>query len=72
MERGSFSSRMHYSMANPIKEPNLEKLVQFLRINIKMDGKSSPSMSSVAISPAFVISPIDTPNEKTHPVATIR
>jgi hypothetical protein len=71
LERGSFWSRVHYSMANPIKEPILEQLVQFLGINIKMDRKSRPPMASIPISPASVISAIVAPTEKTHPVATV-
>jgi hypothetical protein len=71
MERRYFWSRVHYSMTNPIKEPILEQLVQFLRINIKMDGKSRPSMASVPISPASVISAIVAPTEKSHPVAAV-
>jgi hypothetical protein len=58
-------------MANPIKEPNLEQLVQFLRINVKMDRKSSPPMASVPFSPASIISAIVSPTEKDHLVATV-
>jgi hypothetical protein len=71
LERGSFWSRVHYSMDNPIKEPNLEQLVQLLRIIVKMDRKFRPPMASVPISPPSVISAIATPIE-THPVATVR
>jgi hypothetical protein len=59
-------------MTNPVKEPKLEQLVQFLGINIKMDGKSRPSRTSVPIFLASVISAIATPTEKTHPIETIR
>jgi hypothetical protein len=63
-------SRVYYSMTNPIKEPNLEQLVQFLGINIKMDGKSRPSRLLVPISPAFVISAMIAPTEETHLVGS--
>jgi hypothetical protein len=66
LERGYFWSRVHYSMANPIKEPNLEQMVQLLRIIVKMDRKSRPPMASVPISPASVISTIAAPTEKYH------
>jgi hypothetical protein len=56
-------------MANPIKEPNLEQLVQFLRVNVKMDRKSRPPMASIPISPASVILTIVASTEKSHPVA---
>jgi hypothetical protein len=55
LKRGYFWSRVHYSMANLIKEPILEQLVQFLRINVKMDRKFRPPMTSVPISPTYVI-----------------
>jgi hypothetical protein len=71
LERGYFWSRVHYPMANPIKEPILEQLVQFLRVNVKMDRKSRPPMASIPISPASVISTIVASTEKAHPVATI-
>jgi hypothetical protein len=58
-------------MANPIKEPSLEQLVQFLRVNIKMDRKSRPPMASIPISPASVISTIVASTEKSHHVAII-
>jgi hypothetical protein len=51
----SFRSRVHYYMANLIKEPILEQLVQFLRINVKMYRKSRPPMACIPISPASVI-----------------
>jgi hypothetical protein len=54
MEMGYFWSRVHYPMANPIKEPILEQLVQFLRVNIKMDRKSRPPMALISISPVSV------------------
>jgi hypothetical protein len=56
LERRYFWSRVYYSMTNPVKEPILEQLVQFLGVNIKMYGKSRPSRTSVPISPASVIS----------------
>jgi hypothetical protein len=71
LERRSFWSRVYYSMTNLVKEPNLEQLVQFLGINIKMDGKSRPSRPSVPISPASVISSMAAPTEETHPVAVV-
>jgi len=58
-------------MANPIKEPNLEQLVQFSRVNVKMDRKSRPPMALILISPASVISTIAASSEKSHIVATI-
>jgi hypothetical protein len=71
LDRGYFLSRVQYSMVNPIKESILEKLVQFLRINTKTDGKSRPPMALISIFPASVISSIAASTEKTHPVATI-
>jgi hypothetical protein len=58
LERGYFWSRVHYPMSNPIKEPNFEKLVQFLRVNVKMDRKYRPPMASIPISLASFISTI--------------
>jgi hypothetical protein len=63
LERRYFWPRVYYSMTNPVKEPILELLVQFLGINIKMDGKSRPSRPSVPISPASVISSMVAPTE---------
>jgi hypothetical protein len=58
-----FWLRVYYSMTNPVKEPILEQLVQFLGINIKMDGKSRPFRPSVPISPASVIYAMASPTE---------
>jgi hypothetical protein len=71
LERGSLYSTVHYSMANPIKEPNLEQLVQFLRISVKMDRKSRPLMALIPISSASVILAIVVSTEKAHPVAVV-
>jgi hypothetical protein len=71
LERRSFWPRVYYSMTNLVKEPILEQLVQFLGINIKMDGKSRPSRPLVPISPASVIFSMATPTEETHPVALV-
>jgi hypothetical protein len=70
LERGSLYSRVHYPMANPIKEPSLEQLVQFLRVSVEMDRKSRPPMASIPISTASVVSTIVASTKKTHPVAT--
>jgi hypothetical protein len=70
MKRGYFWSRVHSPMTNPIKEPSLEQLVQFLRVNVKMDRKSRPPMALVPISPASDISTTVASTEKSHPVAT--
>jgi hypothetical protein len=72
LKKGSFWSRVQYSMANPIKEPILEQPVQFLRINVKMDRKSRPPMASIPISPASIISTIIASIEKSHSVAEVR
>ena len=58
LEGGSLWSRLYYSLLDLVKEPNLEQLVQFLGINIKMNGKSRPSRPSVTVSSASVISAI--------------
>jgi hypothetical protein len=71
LERGYLWSIVHYSMANPVKEPNLKHLVQFLRVSVKMDRKSRPLMASIPISPTSVISAIAPSTEKAHPVETI-
>jgi hypothetical protein len=71
LERGYFWSRVHYPMANPIKEPILEQLVQFLWVNVKMYIKYRPPMASIPISPAYVISTIVASTEKSHPVETV-
>jgi hypothetical protein len=63
MEMRSFWPRVNYSMTNLVKKPILEQFVQFLGINIKMDGKSRPSRTSVPISLASVISLIVAPTE---------
>jgi hypothetical protein len=56
-------------MANPIKEPSLEQLVQFLWVSVKMDSKSRPHMASITISPASVILTIVASTEKSHTIA---
>jgi hypothetical protein len=71
LERGSFWLSVYYSMTNPFKEPILEPLVQFLGINIKRDGKSRPSRTTVPISLASVISSIVAPTKKSHHVAIV-
>jgi hypothetical protein len=71
LEGGSLWSRLHYSLPDPVKEPNLEQLVQFLGINLKMNGKSRPSRPSVPVSPSFVISAIVAPTVETHPVVAV-
>jgi hypothetical protein len=58
-------------MANTIKEHILEQLVQFLRVNVKMDRKSRPSMALIPMSPASIISTIAASTEKSHLVATV-
>ena len=58
-------------MANLIKEPNLEQLVQFLWVSVKMDRKSRPHMALIQISTASVIFSIVVCTEKSHHVATI-
>jgi hypothetical protein len=71
LEGGSLWPRVYYSMTNLVKKPILEQLVQFLGINIKMNGKSRPSRTSVPISPASVISSMAAPTEETHPIAIV-
>jgi hypothetical protein len=58
-------------MANAIKEPNLEQLVQFLRVDVKMDRKCRPLMASISISPTSVILTTAASTEKSHPIATV-
>jgi hypothetical protein len=58
-------------MNNLVTKPSLEQLVQFLGINIKMNGKYRPSRTSGTISPTSVISTMVSRTEETHPVATI-
>jgi hypothetical protein len=58
-------------MANPIKEPILEQMVQLLRVNIKIDRKYRPSMTSIPISHASVILTIVASTKKDHPVEKI-
>jgi hypothetical protein len=64
LERGPLWSGMQDTMANQIKKPSLKQLVQLLWINIKMNRKSRPSMASIPISPASVISTIVASTEK--------
>jgi hypothetical protein len=71
LEMGSFYLRVHYSIPNPIKEHNLEQLVQLLRVRVTMDRKYRPLMASIPISPTSVISAIVSSTEKTHPIATV-
>jgi len=71
LKRGPFRSMMQYPMANQIKEPNLKQLVQLLWINIKVNRKLRPPVSSMPVTPASVISVITSPTEKTHLVAII-
>jgi hypothetical protein len=71
LEMGYLWLRVHYPMANPIKEPFWQQLVQFLRVSVKMDRKFRPPMASVPISPASVISTSVVSIEKSHSVATI-
>jgi hypothetical protein len=70
LERGSFWSRVHYPMSNRIKEPNIEQLVQLLRVSVKIDRKYRPPMASIPISLASFISTIAS-TEKSHPVEKI-
>jgi hypothetical protein len=62
---------MQDTMANQIKKPILKQLVQLLWINIEMNIKPRPSMASLPVTSASVISSITRSTEKTHPVATI-
>jgi hypothetical protein len=62
---------MQYPMANQIKKLILKQLVQLLWIIIKVNRKSRPSMASLPVTFASVISAINAPAEKTHPVAII-
>jgi len=71
LERGPLWLWMQDAMTNRIKKSILKQLVQLLWINIKMNKKSRPSMASIPISPASVISTIATSTKKTHHVATI-
>jgi hypothetical protein len=71
LEGGSLWLRVYYSMNNLVKSPILEQLVQFLGINIKMNGKSRPSRTYIPISPASVISTMAYPTEETHPIAIV-
>jgi hypothetical protein len=71
LEGVSLWSRLYYSFPDPVKEPILEQLVQFMGINIKMNGKSRPSRPSVPVSPSSIISSMAAPTEETHPVVSI-
>jgi hypothetical protein len=64
----SLWSRLYYSLPDPVKEPNLEQLVQFLGVNIKMNGESRPSRPSVPVTSSSIISSMAAPAEETHPV----
>jgi hypothetical protein len=72
LEGRSLWSRLYYSFPNPVKEPILEQLVQFLGINIKMNGESRPSRPSVLVSSSSIISTMSAPTEETHPIAIVR
>jgi len=61
-------SSLYYSFPNPVKEPILKQLVQFLGINIKINGESMPSRLSILVSSSSIISSMDAPTEETHPV----
>jgi len=71
LEGRSFWSRLYYSLPNPVKEPNLEQLVQFLGVNIKMYGKYRHSRISVPISSTSIIFAMVSPTEETHPVEIV-
>jgi hypothetical protein len=71
LEGRSLWSRVYYSFPNPVKEPKLEQLVQFLGINIKMNEESRPSRTSVLVSSSSIISSMAAPTEENHHVAVI-
>jgi hypothetical protein len=64
----SLWSRLYYPLPNLVEEPNLEKLVQFLGVSIKMNGESRPSRPSVPVTSSSIISAMVAPVEETHPV----
>jgi hypothetical protein len=65
-------SRLYYLFPDLVKEPNLEQLVQFPGINIKMNGESRPSRPSVRVSSSFIISTMAISTEEYHHVAVFR
>ena len=71
LEGGSLWSRLYYSLPDLVKEHNLEQLVQFLGIKIKMNKESRHYRPFVRVSSASIISAMATPSEETHHVATI-
>jgi hypothetical protein len=68
LEGRSLWSGLYYSFPNPVEEPSLEQLVQFLGVNIKMNGESRPSRPSVPVTSSSIISAMAAPAEETHPV----
>jgi hypothetical protein len=71
LEGRSLWSRLYYSFPNPVKEPSLEQLVQFLGISIEMNGESRPYRPSILVSSSSIISSMVSPTEEIHPVATV-
>jgi hypothetical protein len=72
LEGGYLWSRLYYSLPNLVEEPILKQLVQFLGINIKMNGESKPFRPSVPVSSSSIISAMAAPTEETHLVAAVR
>jgi hypothetical protein len=62
---------MQYTMANQIEKPSLKQLVQLLWINIEVNRKLRPSMASLSVTSASIISAITAPAEKTHSVTIL-
>jgi hypothetical protein len=70
LKGGSLWLRLYYSLPNPVKEPSLEQLVQFMGVNIKMNGESRPSRPSVPITSSSIIYAMAAPDEETHHVCS--
>jgi hypothetical protein len=68
LKGGSLWSRLYYSLLDPVKEPSLEQLVQFLGVNIKMNGESMSSRPSAPVTSSSIISTMASPTEETHHV----
>jgi hypothetical protein len=68
LEGRSLWSRLYYSFPDLVKETNLEQLVQFLEVIIKMNRESRPSRPSILVTSSSIISSMNAPTEETHPV----
>jgi hypothetical protein len=69
LEGWSLRSWLKNPLAYKVEEPNLENMVQFLGVIIKMYGEPRSSVTPFPISPTYFTSTIIASAEKSHFVA---